>query len=82
MMLLATAAFFACAWPVDFLWFFVWRFASGVAGGALMVLAAPSVLPPCAGARRGLAGGVIFMGVGAGVVSLRHARPAACCARS
>src|SRR5690606_28069322 len=34
-MLLATAAFFACALPLSFLWFFVWRFASGLAGGAL-----------------------------------------------
>ncbi|HVJ77131.1 MAG TPA: YbfB/YjiJ family MFS transporter, partial [Hyphomicrobium sp.] len=44
MMLIATAAFFACAWPLDFAWFFIWRFAAGVAGGALMVLAAPAVL--------------------------------------
>lgn len=69
MMLLATAAFFACAWPVDFLWFFVWRFAAGAGGGALMVLAAPSVLPHVPAARRGLASGVIFMGVGAGVAA-------------
>ena len=43
MMLLATATFFASALPLSFLWFFVWRFASGLAGGALMVLAAPTV---------------------------------------
>ncbi|MBS7812178.1 YbfB/YjiJ family MFS transporter [Roseococcus pinisoli] len=67
MMLLATASFFACTHPVDFAWFFVWRLAAGVAGGALMVLAAPAVLPHLAPARRGLAGGLIFMGVGAGV---------------
>ena len=47
MMALATVAFFACAVPLPFAWFFVWRLASGVAGGALMVLAAPTVLPPC-----------------------------------
>lgn len=69
MMLVATAAFFACAWHVGFGWFFVWRFAAGVAGGALMVLAAPSVLPHVPIARRGIAGGVIFMGVGVGVVA-------------
>jgi predicted MFS family arabinose efflux permease len=67
MMLLATAAFFACAYPVDFAWFFVWRFVAGAAGGALMVLAAPNVLPHVPASRRGLAGGAIFMGVGAGV---------------
>ncbi|MGA7779141.1 MAG: YbfB/YjiJ family MFS transporter, partial [Paraburkholderia sp.] len=44
MMLLATIAFVACAFPVSFLWFFLWRFASGVSGGALMVLAAPTIL--------------------------------------
>lgn len=69
MMLIATIAFFACAYPINFLWFFIWRFASGVAGGALMVLAAPTVLPHVPPSRRGLAGGVIFMGVGTGVVA-------------
>lgn len=66
-MLLATAAFFACAYPFGFAWFFVWRFMAGAAGGALMVLAAPNVLPHVPASRRGLAGGAIFMGVGAGV---------------
>jgi len=67
MMLLATAAFFACAWPVSFAWYFAWRFLAGLAGGALMVLAAPAVLPLVPPSRRGLAGGIIFTGVGAGV---------------
>jgi predicted MFS family arabinose efflux permease len=69
MMLLASIAFFACAWPLSFSWFFAWRFLSGVAGGALMVLAAPTVLAHVPPARRGLAGGVIFMGVGVGIVA-------------
>ncbi|WP_297298820.1 YbfB/YjiJ family MFS transporter [uncultured Methylovirgula sp.] len=69
MMGLATAAFFACAYPVSFLWFFVWRFIAGLSGGVLMVLAAPSVLPHVAAARRGLAGGLIFVGVGVGIVA-------------
>lgn len=69
MMLLATAAFFACAFPISFAWFFIWRFVAGLAGGALMVLAAPAVLPHVPPARRGLAGGVIFMGVGAGIAA-------------
>ena len=42
MMLLATIAFVACAFPLSFSWFFMWRFASGLSGGALMVLAAPT----------------------------------------
>jgi predicted MFS family arabinose efflux permease len=69
MMVLASAAFFACAFPLSFMWFFVWRFAAGLAGGALMVLAATSVLPHVPQARRGLAGGVIFAGVGLGIAA-------------
>jgi predicted MFS family arabinose efflux permease len=69
MLLLATAAFFACAFPLSFSWFFVWRFAAGYAGGALMVLAAPTVLPHVPPHRRGLAGGVIFTGVGLGIAA-------------
>jgi predicted MFS family arabinose efflux permease len=68
-MALATLAFFACAFPLNFAWFFAWRFASGLAGGAVMVLAAPTVLPAVSASRRGLAGGAIFMGVGAGIVA-------------
>ncbi len=69
MMLLACAAFFACAVPVTFIWFFLWRFVSGVSGGALMVVAATSILPFVRPSRRGLASGVIFMGVGLGVAA-------------
>jgi len=69
MMLVATVSFFASAFPLSFLWFFVWRLLSGIAGGALMVLAAPSILPHIAPARRGLAGGVIFTGVGLGIAA-------------
>ena len=69
MMALVTVAFFACALPLSFAWFFLWRFASGVAGGALMVLAAPTVLPHVPPARRGLAGGAIFTGVGLGIMA-------------
>jgi predicted MFS family arabinose efflux permease len=69
MMLLATATFFACAVPLSFSWFFVWRFASGLSGGVLMVLAAPAVLHCVPLSRRGLAGGVIFTGVGLGIAA-------------
>ena len=69
MMVLATLALFACAVPVSYGWFFLWRFASGLSGGALMVLAAPAVLPHVPPSRRGFAGGVIFMGVGVGIAA-------------
>jgi predicted MFS family arabinose efflux permease len=69
MMAVASAAFFACAFPLSLGWFFVWRFAAGVAGGALMALAAPAVLPHVSPARRGLASGAIFTGVGLGIAA-------------
>lgn len=68
-MVVAAVAFFACGFPVSYGWFFAWRFAAGVAGGVLMVLAAPTVLAHVPPARRGMAGGIIFMGVGAGVAA-------------
>ncbi|MDB5376212.1 MAG: transporter [Rubritepida sp.] len=67
MMALAALSFFACAFPVSFLWFFGWRVLSGVSGGVLMVLVAPTILPHIPESRRGLAGGMIFAGVGAGI---------------
>ncbi len=67
-MLLATAAFFASACPLSFGWFFVWRLASGLAGGTLMVLATPTVLPHVPAENRGLAAGLVFSGVGFGII--------------
>ncbi len=68
MMLAVVASLIACAWPVSFLWIMSWRAVSGFAGGVLIVLAAPTVLPYIAQARRGIASGVIFTGVGLGIV--------------
>lgn len=69
MMLAATLSFFACAHPLPFAWFFVWRFAAGFAGAVLMVLAAPTILPHVPAHRRGLAGGLIFTAVGLGIAA-------------
>ena len=69
MMLLATLSFVASATPLSLMWFFGWRFLSGLAGGTIMVLAASVILPYVATARRGLVGGVIFAGVGLGVAA-------------
>jgi predicted MFS family arabinose efflux permease len=65
----AAAAFLASAFPLSFAWFFFWRFLSGFLGGVLMVLVAPTVLPHIPPARRGLAAGVIFTGVGCGIAA-------------
>nr|WP_093168996.1 YbfB/YjiJ family MFS transporter [Variovorax sp. YR216] len=67
MMALAALAFVACAVPLSTAWFFGWRLLSGVAGGVIMVLVASTVLPHVPGARKGLAAGAIFMGLGLGI---------------
>lgn len=67
MMVLITAAFFACAAPLSFTWYFAWRFVSGIAGGVVMVLVAATILPHVPQARKGAAGGAIFLGLGLGI---------------
>jgi MFS family permease len=69
MMLAASVAFVACAFPLSLLWFFVWRLTSGVAGGAIMVLVATSILPHIPAARRGFVSGMIFVGLGVGIAA-------------
>lgn len=67
MMVAVTLAFFACGFPLSVAWFFGWRLLSGIAGGAIMVLVASTVLPHVPAARRGLASGAIFLGIGLGI---------------
>jgi predicted MFS family arabinose efflux permease len=69
LMALATAAFFACAFPLSIAWFFAWRFLSGLSGGAIMVLVATTILPHIPPARRGFASGMIFLGLGFGIAA-------------
>jgi predicted MFS family arabinose efflux permease len=67
MMLAVTLSFFACAFPLSVSWFFGWRLLSGIAGGAIMVLVAATVLPHVPASRKGLASGAIFLGIGLGI---------------
>ena len=67
MMVAVTLAFFACGFPLSVVWFFIWRLLSGIAGGAIMVLVAATVLPHVPAARRGVASGAIFLGIGLGI---------------
>ncbi|HEY3596439.1 MAG TPA: YbfB/YjiJ family MFS transporter [Paraburkholderia sp.] len=67
MMVLVSVAFLACGFPVSVAWFFVWRLLSGIAGGAVMVLVAATVMPHVPGERKGLASGALFLGLGLGI---------------
>ncbi|SOY48223.1 conserved membrane hypothetical protein [Cupriavidus taiwanensis] len=67
MMVIVTLAFVACAWPLSVSWYFAWRLASGVAGGAIMVLAPGAILTHVPRDRRGIASGAIFLGIGVGI---------------
>lgn len=67
MMVVVALSFFAGAWPQSWAWYFAWRFVSGVAGGIVMVIAAPAVLAHVPPKRRGIVSGAIFAGLGAGV---------------
>jgi len=69
MMAVVGIAFLACARPAPFAWFFVWRFAAGLAGGTIMALAAPSVLAQCPPRLRGRVSGLILTGVGLGIAA-------------
>jgi predicted MFS family arabinose efflux permease len=69
MLLLITATFFACALPLSVLWYFAWRFLSGLAGGVVIVLVAGTILPHVAPARKGAASGAIFLGLGLGIAA-------------
>ncbi len=67
-MLLAAGCFAFCALPGGLWWFLPWRVLAGAAGGALMVLAGPAVQAAMPLKLRGLAAGLTFTGVGAGIV--------------
>lgn len=68
MLLVAAATAFAALRP-DAAFFGAARFATGLAGGVLMVLGPPSLLASVPPAVRGRVGGAVFAGVGAGIVS-------------
>lgn len=67
MMILCGLSFATCAFPAPFAWFCAWRFIGGAAGGVIMVLTASLVLANVPPERRGIAGGIMFTGVGMGI---------------
>lgn len=68
-MLLAALSLLACCTPMPFAWFFAWRLVSGITGGVLMILGPSLALSRVPPGRRGLAGGLIFTGVGLGIAA-------------
>ena len=66
-MTLTSLSLLACSLNWGFGWYFVWRLVSGFAAAAMMVAAAPSVLPLVPERRRGVASGLIFTGIGVGI---------------
>jgi len=69
-MLLVSLSFFACGWHGGGIgWFLLWRTVAGACGAVLMVQAPVLILPATPVPRRGRVGGVIFSGVGLGIVA-------------
>jgi predicted MFS family arabinose efflux permease len=66
---LIVLAMAACAWNGGFWWFMLWRTLAGVGGGLLMALAGPATQASVAPGQRGIAGGVVLMGVGLGIAA-------------
>ncbi len=75
--MLATAASLAiCGLRPGLIVFGALRAFAGLTGGVLMVLGPPSLLAAVPPARRGRVGGIVFAGVGIGIVSASAALPA------
>ncbi len=67
-MILVVLCFLLCSVPGGLLWLTPWRALTGYAAGVLMVLAGPAVQSVVPASMRGLASGLIFAGVGSGIV--------------
>ncbi len=68
-MLLASVSFALCAWRGDLAWFLPWRVLSGLLGGLLMGLAGPAVQAAVPVRLHGVAAGLLFSGVGIGIMA-------------
>jgi len=76
-MLLCALSLFACAWRGGGLpWFLFWRVVAGACGAILMVQAPVLILPSVTKERRGRTAGLVFSGVGLGIVAAATVVPA------
>ena len=68
-MLVVAVSFLVCAdQSLPYIWFFLWRLASGVSGGVIMGLAGPTVLAYVPQARRSFIGQMVLYGLTGGII--------------
>lgn len=68
-MAITALSLIACAPDWGFAWFVPWRFLAGFTGGILMVAAIPLMLSRMPAERRGRGNGIVFTGVGIGIIA-------------
>lgn len=68
-LVVTAVSFFACGYHGGFAWFFYWRMTAGVTGAMLMVLASPTVLAKVPDRCRGKINGIVFTGIGLGIMA-------------
>ena len=64
----AAISLIACAWPLGFFWMAPWRFIAGMAGAFVMVLGPATILAATSAQARPRVSGMIFVGVGLGII--------------
>ncbi|MEZ5839432.1 MAG: YbfB/YjiJ family MFS transporter [Hyphomicrobiales bacterium] len=67
-MLVIAASLVASSFPASFLWFLAWRFAAGTAGAVVLIVASPLVVMHAPVHLRGRVNGIVFTGIGVGIV--------------
>ena len=67
-MLAVVISLLACSVQLGVGWLWAWRLVAGAAGGMLMILAAPYLMRQVPLAARGKAIGIVFAGIGVGIV--------------
>jgi predicted MFS family arabinose efflux permease len=67
-MLTVLLSMLACSVNMGLEWLWFWRLAAGAAGGMLMILAVPYVASRVPAAVRGKTAGVVFAGIGGGII--------------
>ena len=61
-------SFILCSLPGPFVWFFCWRFVSGIAGGILMVVGPSVALMAASTGRKTAVASFVFTGIGMGAI--------------